>query len=78
MEVAARFLAARGGVRPREVTLDVERADAPLFGDAKTIAPRSCGRTAADRGLRVRVAIAGTRTAARLLGASLRARRSPG
>ena len=37
-----------------------------LFGDAKTIAAE-LRRTAADRGLRVRIAIAGTRTAARLL-----------
>src|SRR6266511_614514 len=37
-----------------------------LFGDAKTIAGE-LRRTAADRGLRVRIAIAGTRTAARLL-----------
>jgi protein ImuB len=37
-----------------------------LFGDARTIA-EELRRTAADRGLRVRVAIAGTRTAARLL-----------
>jgi protein ImuB len=37
-----------------------------LFGDARTIAAE-LRRTAADRGLRVRIAIAGTRTAARLL-----------
>ena len=37
-----------------------------LFGDARTIA-EELRRTAADRGLRVRVAITGTRTAARLL-----------
>jgi len=39
---------------------------ARLFGDGKTIAAE-LRRTAADRGLRVRVAVAGTRTAARLL-----------
>jgi protein ImuB len=37
-----------------------------LFGDARTIA-EEMRRTAADRGLRVRIAIAGTRTAARLM-----------
>src|SRR6187455_2526845 len=49
----------------REIALDligVER----LFGDGHEIAA-SIRATAADRGLRVRVAIAGTRTAARLL-----------
>jgi protein ImuB len=49
----------------REITLDligVER----LFGDAKEIAA-SIRSTAANRNLRVRVAIAGTRTTARLL-----------
>src|SRR3954462_5266869 len=49
----------------REIALDligVER----LFGDRREIAA-SIRATAADRGLRVRVAIAGTRTAARLL-----------
>jgi protein ImuB len=37
-----------------------------LFGDARTIA-EELRRTAADRGLRVRVAVAATRTAARLM-----------
>jgi protein ImuB len=50
---------------PREVALDLSGLSR-LFGDAKTIAAE-LRRTAADRGLRVRVAIAGTRTAARLL-----------
>src|SRR4029434_11054662 len=49
----------------REVTLDLSGL-ARLFGDAKTIA-EELRRTAADRGVRVRVAIAATRTAARLL-----------
>src|SRR5438067_4091168 len=50
---------------PREVLLDLSGLTR-LFGDAKTIAGE-LRRTAADRGLRVRIAIAGTRTAARLL-----------
>ena len=49
----------------REVILDLGGLTR-LFGDAKTIAAE-LRRTAADRGLRVRIAIAGTRTAARLL-----------
>jgi hypothetical protein len=49
----------------REVTLDLDGLTR-LFGDAKTIAGE-LRRTAADRGLRVRIAIAGTRAAARLL-----------
>src|SRR5688572_12832684 len=49
----------------REIVLDLSGL-ARLFGDARTIA-EELRRTAADRGLRVRVAIAGTRTAARLL-----------
>ena len=49
----------------REVTLDLGGLTR-LFGDAKTIAGE-LRRTAADRGLRVRIAIAGTRAAARLL-----------
>jgi len=49
----------------REVVLDVSGL-ARLFGDAKTIA-EELRRTAADRGLQIRVAIAGTRTAARLM-----------
>jgi protein ImuB len=50
---------------PRELTLDLSGLTR-LFGDAKTIASE-LRRTAADRGLRIRIAIAGTRTAARLL-----------
>jgi protein ImuB len=49
----------------REVVLDLAGLTR-LFGDAKTIADE-LRQTAADRGLRVRIAIAGTRTAARLL-----------
>ena len=49
----------------REITLDLSGL-ARLFGDARTIA-QELRRTAADRGLRVRVAIAGTRSAARLI-----------
>ena len=49
----------------REVVLDLAGLTR-LFGDANTIADE-LRRTAADRGLRVRIAIAGTRTAARLL-----------
>jgi protein ImuB len=50
---------------PREVVLDLDGL-AHLFGDARTIAGE-LRRTAADRGLHVRLALAGTRTAARLL-----------
>src|SRR4029453_18171037 len=49
----------------REVVVDLAGLTR-LFGDAKTIADQ-LRQTAADRGLRVRIAIAGTRTAARLL-----------
>lgn len=49
----------------REVMLDLHGLSG-LIGDAPTIAGE-LRRSAADRGLRVRVAIAGTRTAARLL-----------
>jgi protein ImuB len=49
---------------PREITLDLSGLER-LFGHARTIA-RELRRTAADRGLQVRVAIAGTRSAARL------------
>ena len=48
-----------------EIVLDLSGLER-LFGDARTIA-EELRRTAADHGLRVRVAIAGTRTAARLL-----------
>ena len=49
----------------RDIVLDLNGLER-LFGNARTIA-EELRRTAADRGLRVRVAIAGTRTAARLL-----------
>ncbi len=49
----------------REITLDLSGVER-LFGEAKEIAT-SIRATAADRGLQVRVAMAGTRTAARLL-----------
>jgi protein ImuB len=49
----------------REVILDLDGLTR-LFGDAKSIADE-VRRTAADRGLQIRIAIAGTRTAARLL-----------
>jgi protein ImuB len=49
----------------REVVLDLSGLTR-LFGDARTIA-EELRRTAADRGLQIRVAIAGTRTAARLM-----------
>ena len=50
---------------PREVTIDLSGLTR-LFGDARAMG-EALGRTAADRGLRVRLAVAGTRTAARLL-----------
>ena len=50
---------------PCEVVLDLAGLTR-LFGDAKTMADE-LRRTAADRGLRIRIAIAATRTAARLL-----------
>jgi protein ImuB len=49
----------------KEVLLDLSGLTR-LFGDARTIA-EELRRTAADRGLQIRVAIAGTRTAARLM-----------
>ena len=49
----------------RDVVVDLNGVER-LFGSARTIA-EELRRTAADRGLRVRVAITGTRTAARLL-----------
>jgi protein ImuB len=49
----------------REVVLDLSGLTR-LFGDARTIA-EELRRTAADRHLQIRVAIAGTRTAARLM-----------
>ena len=53
---------------PREITIDLSGLTR-LFGDAATIG-QELDRTTADRGLRVRVAIAGTRTAARLFAAA--------
>jgi protein ImuB len=49
----------------RELVLDLSGLTR-LFGDTRTIA-EELRRTAADRGLQIRVAIAGTRTAARLM-----------
>ena len=64
LEVAREF-SPRLETFEREVLLDLSGL-ARLFGDAKTIA-EELRRTAADRGLQIRVAIAGTRTAARLM-----------
>ena len=50
---------------PREVIIDLSGLTR-LFGDARTIG-QELRRTAADRGIRVRVAVAATRAAARLL-----------
>jgi len=50
---------------PREIVLDLAGLSR-LFGDARSIAAEM-RRTAAERGLQVRVAVAGSRTAARLL-----------
>ncbi len=63
--VAAEFSPRLDVCGPREIALDLSGL-ARLFGDAQAIA-EELRRTAADRQLRVRVAIAGTRTAARLL-----------
>jgi protein ImuB len=65
VEVAREFSPRIDVCGPREVTLDL-RGLSRLFGDASTIAGE-LRRTAADRGLQVRVAIAGSRTSARLL-----------
>ena len=65
IEVAREFSPRIEPCGPREITLDLSGLT-HLFGDARTIGAE-LRRTAADRGLRVRVAIAGTRTAARLL-----------
>jgi protein ImuB len=64
LEVAREF-SPRLELFEREVLLDLSGL-ARLFGDAKTIA-EELRRTAADRGLQVRVAIAGTRIATRLM-----------
>lgn len=55
----------RAPVQSREVTLDLAGMSR-LFGDSRTIA-HELRRTAAERGVRVRVALASTRTAARVL-----------
>ena len=65
VEVAREFSPRIDVCGPREITLDLSGL-ARLFGDARTIAGE-LRRTAADRGLQVRVAIAATRTTARLL-----------
>jgi protein ImuB len=64
-EVAREFSPRIEVCSPTEIVLDLNGLTR-LFGDARTIA-EELRRTAADRGLRVRIAIAGTRTAARLL-----------
>ena len=64
-EVAREFSPRIEMCSPTEIVLDLSGLTR-LFGEARTIA-EELRRTAADRGLRVRVAIAGTRTAARLL-----------
>ncbi len=65
MAVAQEFSPRVQTYGPREVTLDLAGLTR-LFGDARTMA-EELRRTAADRGLRVRIAIAGSRMAARLL-----------
>lgn len=65
LDVAREFSPRIEACGPREVSLDLAGLSR-LFGDARTIA-HEVRRTAADRGLRVRVAIAGSRMAARLL-----------
>ncbi len=63
---ADRRSASRGGWSdPPEVVIDLHGLTR-LFGDARTIA-EELRRTAADRGVQIRVAIAGTRIAARLM-----------
>jgi len=64
-EVAREFSPRIEMCSPTEIVLDLSGLTR-LFGEARTIA-EELRRTAADRGLRVRVAIAGTRIAARLL-----------
>src|SRR5438034_329538 len=65
VEIAREFSPRIDVCGPREITLDLNGL-ARLFGDARAIA-NEMRRTAADRGLQVRIAIAGSRTAARLL-----------
>ena len=64
LEVAREFSPRIERCGPREITLDLSGLT-HLFGDARAIGTE-LRLTAADRGLRVRVAIASTRTAARL------------
>jgi protein ImuB len=64
-EVAREFAPRIEVCSPTEIVLDLNGLTR-LFGDARTIA-EELRRTAADRGLRVRIAITGTRTASRLL-----------
>jgi protein ImuB len=65
VEVAREFSPRIDVCGPREIVLDLNGLSR-LFGDARTIADE-LRRTAADRGLQIRIAIAGTRTTARLL-----------
>jgi protein ImuB len=65
LAVAREFSPRIDAVSRLEVVLDLSGM-ARLFGDARTIA-EELRRTAADRNLQIRVAIAGTRTAARLM-----------
>ena len=58
-----------GAGQARQVVLDLSGLTR-LFGDARAMGVELV-RTAAERGLRVRVAIAGTRTAARLLASAI-------
>ena len=64
-EVAREFSPRVDAVTEREVVLDLNGLER-LFGTARTIA-EELRRTAADRNIRVRVAVAETRTTARLL-----------
>src|SRR5919106_3523408 len=65
IDVAAEFSPRYEINGPRDITLDLTGL-ARLFGSAHAIATE-LQRTASERGLAVRVAIAGTTTAARLL-----------
>jgi protein ImuB len=65
LEVAREFSPRVDVMQPREIVLDLSGVER-LFGDARTIA-EELRRTAAERGQQIRVAMAGTRTAARLM-----------
>jgi protein ImuB len=65
LAVAREFSPRIDAVSRREIVLDLSGMTR-LFGDTRTIA-EELRRTAADRDLQIRVAIAGTRTAARLM-----------